>query len=216
MSLGDELSGIDTITDSGGTADLITSTVSRNLSDLRQHREPRHCWARRLIGVGNNLANLITGNAFNNTLTGAGGNDVLNGGAGSDSLNGGIGNDIYVLADGTDTVTDSAGIDRMTSTVSRSLSTYAAIENLTLLGSALIGVGNNLGNLIIGNAFNNTLIGAGGNDVLDGGGGSDSLNGGTGNDTYRPCRRHRHDHQFGRSRPRDLDGLAQPFDLRKH
>ena len=174
--------GNDTVTKSAGL-DLVTSTVSRSLSPYAAI-ENLALLGSALIGVGNNLGNRITGNAFNNTLIGAGGNDVLDGGAGKDSLNGGIGNDIYVLANGNDTVTDSAGLDLVTSTVSRSLSPYAAIENLALLGSALIGVGNNLGNRITGNAFNNTLIGAGGNDVLNGGGGADSLNGGIGNDIY--------------------------------
>ncbi|MFM9385210.1 Ig family protein, partial [Pseudomonas sp. UV AK001] len=49
------------------------------------------------------------------------------------------------------------------------------LENLTLLGSALNGTGNNLNNSLIGNA---------GNNVLDGGLGADTMAGGLGNDTY--------------------------------
>ena len=56
------------------------------------------------------------------------------------------------------------------------------VENLTLLGSALIGGGNNLGNLITGNALYNTLYGGLGNDTLIGAGGNDLLDGGAGND----------------------------------
>ena len=94
------------------------------------------------------------------------------------------------LPTATTAVTDSGGIaDRVTSTISRSLSNYAAIENLTLLGSALVGVGSNLGNRITGNALNNTLTGAAGNDVLIGAGGD------------RPAEWRRRQRQAGR-RPR--------------
>jgi Ca2+-binding RTX toxin-like protein len=44
-------------------------------------------------GVGNTLANTLTGNAGNNLLTGLDANDTLNGGAGNDQLLGGPGND---------------------------------------------------------------------------------------------------------------------------
>jgi Ca2+-binding RTX toxin-like protein len=45
-------------------------------------------------GVGNALANVLTGGAGNDVLNGAAGNDVLNGGAGNDTLVGGAGNDV--------------------------------------------------------------------------------------------------------------------------
>jgi Ca2+-binding RTX toxin-like protein len=67
-------------------------------------------------------------------------------------------------------------------------------QNLTLIGSAdLVGVGNDLDNIISGNRANNslyggngndTLIGGNANDILDGGAGNDLLNGGVGNDVY--------------------------------
>jgi Ca2+-binding RTX toxin-like protein len=44
-------------------------------------------------GIGNALANTITGNDANNILFGSAGNDTLIGGAGDDTLNGGLGND---------------------------------------------------------------------------------------------------------------------------
>ena len=107
-ALGGESSGVDTIIDSGGAADLITSTISRDLADYASI-ENLTLLGSATSGGGNSLDNLITGNALDNTLIGAGGNDVLDGGFGTDSLNGGAGNDTYVLAGGTDTVTDSAG-----------------------------------------------------------------------------------------------------------
>src|SRR6185295_8933196 len=42
-------------------------------------------------GLGNELANVMTGNSGNNRLNGLGGNDLLLGGAGNDLLEGGVG-----------------------------------------------------------------------------------------------------------------------------
>jgi len=47
------------------------------------------------------------------------------------------------------------------------------LENLTLLGGALVGTGNGLANALTGNGSNNTLNGMGGNDTLTGAGGND-------------------------------------------
>jgi len=49
------------------------------------------------------------------------------------------------------------------------------VENLTLTGGAITGIGNMLDNVLVGNYGNNTL---------DGGVGADSMAGGTVNDTY--------------------------------
>ncbi|MGO4834639.1 calcium-binding protein, partial [Rhizobiaceae sp. 2RAB30] len=117
---------------------------------------------------GENFDDLLLGLAGNDTLLGGASNDTLVGGAGQDSLDGGAGNDLYVLGDGTDTVTDVSGIDTISSIVSRDLRAYAAIENLTLLGTAVInGTGNNLANVIDGsqNTSANVLTGLGGNDT---------------------------------------------------
>ena len=153
-------------------------------------------------GAGGSLAKVfgeagddtLTGGAGNDTLDGAAGNDRLTGGAGIDTLNGGLNNDTYNLENGTDTVIDSGGIDTITSTITRSLAAYAAIEQLTLLGTAaLSGTGNNLANLITGNVGceharrrvgNDTLRGSNGNDTLIGGVGIDTLTGGANNDFF--------------------------------
>jgi Ca2+-binding RTX toxin-like protein len=59
-----------------------------------------------LQGLGNTLANVITGNTGNNSLFGAAGddslfgndnNDTLEGGAGKDSMTGGLGDDTYIV-----------------------------------------------------------------------------------------------------------------------
>jgi Ca2+-binding RTX toxin-like protein len=136
-------------------------------------------------GIGNDLANTLTGNTADNVLDGGAGNDTINGGtgndtliggAGNDTLSGGIGNDTYVVDTALDTVTEyfGEGIDAVQSSVTYSLS--ANVENLTLTGaSAINGTGNTFGNLLTGNVADN---------VLDGGAGNDSLSGGLGNDTY--------------------------------
>jgi Ca2+-binding RTX toxin-like protein len=53
------------------------------------------------FGVGNTLANKITGNAVDNTLLGGDGNDTLDGGAGTDILWGQAGADTFLIKHGT-------------------------------------------------------------------------------------------------------------------
>jgi Ca2+-binding RTX toxin-like protein len=82
-------------------------------------------------------------------------------------------------------VSDAGGTDTITSTVTRSLATYATVENLTLLGSSAInGTGNGLNNTITGNSAANILDGGTGTDTLIGGLGKDTLTGGAANDTF--------------------------------
>jgi Ca2+-binding RTX toxin-like protein len=146
-------------------------------------------------GVGNALANHLTGNAGDNVLVGGDGNDVLSGGAGTDRLLGGLGNDnlnggagddvmeggqgndVYTVDSAGDVVTELAneGTDTVNSSVSQQLG--GNVENLTLTGSAAIdGLGNELGNRITGNA---------GDNLLEGGAGINTLRGEAGNDTLR-------------------------------
>ncbi len=124
-------------------------------------------------------ANLnLTGSGTGNSLTGNGGNNVLDGGTDAlvDTLDGGAGNDTFVLASGSDVIIDASGLDTITSTTTRSLADYAAIENLSLLGTTAInGTGNALDNIITGNDGNNVLIGGEGLDMLIGGTGDDTF-----------------------------------------
>ena len=127
-------------------------------------------------GYGNALDNVITGNDANNSLKGYDGNDTLDGGLGNDTLTGGLGNDTYIVDNASDVIVESLnqGTDTVVSAFSFTLT--AALDNLTLSGSA------NLNGT--GNATNNVLIGNSGDNVLDGGAGLDTLTGGAGNDTY--------------------------------
>lgn len=96
-----------------------------------------------VTGVGNNLANRLTGNASDTILRGAGGADTIVGGAGHDSLFGGVGNDVLNGGAGNGILSGGAGRDASDSRA-----------------------GNDT---IIGGAGNDTLIRGAGRDLLSGG-----------------------------------------------
>jgi serralysin len=58
------------------------------------------------------------------------------------------------------------------------------VENLTLTGSAILGIGNAADNVLKGNGADNQLRGMDGGDHLHGFGGFDTLIGGNGNDMF--------------------------------
>jgi len=98
--------GADVVNDTGGTADLAVSTITRSLSagGLATVERLTLLGAAAANGTGNGLANTISGNAAantldggigNDTLRGLGGNDILIGNAGKDTSTGGDGNDIF-------------------------------------------------------------------------------------------------------------------------
>lgn len=62
-------------------------------------------------GIGNGLANVLTGNDGNNALSGAGSDDVIDGRAGNDNIDGGAGNDTITGGAGDDVMTGAAGND---------------------------------------------------------------------------------------------------------
>lgn len=121
-----------------------------------------------------NIENAI-GSIYSDILTAR--TDVgsrLDGGLGIDTLTGGAGNDTFVTTAG-DVVTDGSTADQdlVMSSVDYVLPTN--VENLTLTGTAVMG---------IGNAAVNIITGTSGKNILDGGAGADTLSGGAGDDTY--------------------------------
>lgn len=110
------------------------------------------------------------------TLRGQQGQDTLDGGSGGDAMSGGQDNDTYYVDNAADTAVEQANEgtdDQVFSAVNFALGAH--VENLTLTGTAINGVGNGLDNRIIGNSQNNVLNGLGGRDLM---------RGGLGNDTY--------------------------------
>ncbi|QQE91071.1 VCBS domain-containing protein [Azotobacter chroococcum] len=202
--------GDQVIESAGEGTDLVQSSITYQLTDHVENLTLTG--SANIDGVGNELANQITGNSGANlldgglgndslyggagtdTLVGDEGDDLLDGGSGADNLAGGVGDDTYVVDNAGDVVSENAGegIDLVQASVSYTLTEN--VENLTLTGSSSIsGTGNALDNLITGNGGSNvlrsmegddTLVGNAGNDTLDGGSGADSLSGGSGNDTY--------------------------------
>lgn len=81
---------------------------------------------------------------------------------------------INILLSGTDTLEASYNpVD---------ISAVAALENVTLTGTAISAKGNGSNNTLLGNAQSNLLEGLGGDDTARGGDGNDTLIGGEGND----------------------------------
>jgi Ca2+-binding RTX toxin-like protein len=120
-------------------------------------------------------------------LDGGAGNDRIDGRGGADVMIGGAGNDTMVVDNAGDRVVETTGIDTVLASIGFSLANGAlvsgAVENLTLAGGNLYGIGNALANIITGGVGNNGLDGSLGNDSLSGGAGIDRLVGGAGNDT---------------------------------
>ena len=96
----------------------------------------------------------------------------------------GISDDVYTITSATDVIVENVdgGTDLVNSSIDYTLG--PTLENLTLVGTAINGTGNDLDNVLTGNSKANTLTGLGGNDWLDGASGADAMLGGTGNDTY--------------------------------
>ncbi len=136
-----------------------------------------------ILRVGDTTGAAGTGNAGDNILSGNNGADTLDGAAGADIMAGGSGNDLYVIDHDGDQVLElgNSGNDTIQSGVDYDLMRSWHIENLTLTGSAVVGLGNWLDNVITGNAGANRLAGNRGNDTIVAGAG-DSVDGGLGVD----------------------------------
>lgn len=99
--------------------------------------------------------NFLSGGAGDDWLFGGWNADTFDGGTGADRMYGGRGNDTYHVDRYTDEVIEYAdeGIDTIVSTIGWTLAPGSHVENLTLVGAASFGVGNELDNVIIGNAL---------------------------------------------------------------
>ena len=132
---------------------------------------------------GNSAANVLAGGGGDDTLIANDGNDTLTGGAGYDRMYGGLGDDTYYANDDTDFAYENAGEGHDLVISSVDLTLRDNVEDLTLVGAAFIGKGNDEDNLILGTNNANKLYGYLGNDTLNGNGGDDYLFGAEGNDT---------------------------------
>lgn len=185
----------------GGIDTVETSLQSFSLGAVFEHLT--HTGITTFSGVGNGLANRMTGGGGADTLLGLLGADSLFGGRGADSLDGGAGNDLLNGELGADTHIGGAGDDRYlvenladviveladggvdTAVVSAtSYSLSANVENGIATGAVGIRLaGNGLANQLSGGVGNDTLLGDLGSDLLVGGAGADRLIGGEGSDT---------------------------------
>ncbi len=126
-----------------------------------------------------------TGNELDNYIQGNNGDNVLNGVAGANVMAGGRGDNTYILNSKEDVVIEkpNQGTDTVISPFDYTLPDN--VENLTLVGDARVGRGNEEDNIIIGTERPSHLYGVSGNNVLIGGGRSANfLYGGDGDNTY--------------------------------
>ncbi len=154
--------------------DIIYSSVSLTLPDNVE--EVDFTGTANIDVIGNADFNIIIANA---------GNNRLDGGLGADTMIGSLGDDVYFLDSMEDSVVEQAdeGMDTVRSYID-SYTLGANLENLDLVGTATMGVGNELNNLIRGNALGNLIDAGDGNDFISGAGGDDTLYGGLGDDSY--------------------------------
>jgi Ca2+-binding RTX toxin-like protein len=133
----------------------------------------------------------LFGQGGDDWLYGQSGNDRLDGGAGADTMLGGDGDDTYIVDSAQDRVFEwtDLSINGKTDFSQDTVLSYvdftlpANVENLTLLGDAMIGVGNSGRNEIIGNDnWGCILVGGDGNDSISGGQYADLIVGGNGAD----------------------------------
>lgn len=148
--------GVDTI-----ETVLGVRTIAANVENLT------YTGAGAFIGIGNALANVITG---------AGGNDNLSGRGGNDSLVGGAGVDLASYAQAVAGVTLDLSLGAASNDGDGGTDGLTGIENV--LGSAFA-------DSLSGSAGANTLSGGGGDDILSGLDGADVLLGALGADTLR-------------------------------
>ncbi|MDB5468706.1 MAG: hypothetical protein JWR84_266 [Caulobacter sp.] len=185
----------------GGADSVISLLNSYTLTDNVENLT--FTFAGAVTGVGNGLANSITGGTGDDLLEGRVGDDKLFGGLGADNLlgnegndtldgqggadymAGAIGNDIYVVDNASDVVFELVG-EGTTDTVKTALASLTLADNVEIMlytgAGGFTGTGNASANTINGGVNGDTLYGLVGGDTLRGGGGGDTLDGGLDND----------------------------------
>jgi Ca2+-binding RTX toxin-like protein len=198
----DGLGGADTMIGGTGNDTYVVDTLADVVKELPGEGIDTVLTALGNYTLGDNVENLTitgpspgerygTGNALNNVLTGSDAPDSFDGVSGADTMIGGKGDDTYRVNSPDDVVTEKAGEgnDRVISTIDYTLGDN--VEYLSIEGSARIGKGNALDNMVFGSGAAEALYGFAGNDRLYGwttgtlvAGAVDTLVGGAGNDTY--------------------------------
>ncbi|MFM8940306.1 MAG: calcium-binding protein, partial [Phenylobacterium sp.] len=169
-------SGNDIYVLSGTDAGAVTvvETAGQGLDEMRTSTRSSLTLAANVETLTNLGSGAFTGigNALANLMTGGSGNDILRGGEGADTLIGGQGQDLASYLDSAVGVTVglAAGATR---TGLASGDVFIGIEGLE---------GSNAADSLSGDAEANLLSGLVGNDTLTGGSGADTLDGGVGVD----------------------------------
>lgn len=127
----------------------------------------------------------LFGGADADQLSGGTGADYLDGGTGDDSAAGGSGDDIYIVDSAGDGVSEAVGdgIDEVRASVDYVLG--GNLEILRLTGSASVGTGNELANMLYAGNARATLYGLAGDDTITGGNAADTIVGGAGRDLLK-------------------------------
>ncbi|GAA0634175.1 calcium-binding protein [Brevundimonas lenta] len=133
-------------------------------------------------GIGNSLANTVTGGGLADLLNGEGGDDHLSGLGGADVLIGGSGHNHLDGGDGLDSAYYAADPTAVFVDLGAGVATNGHGGHDTLVGIENV-VGTAFADSILGNAAANVINAGGGDDLLAGRGGSDTLVGGAGIDT---------------------------------
>jgi Ca2+-binding RTX toxin-like protein len=165
---GDDVYRVDTPADltfeaAGGGTDTVRADINGAGYYLYAHVENLVLEGNTPFGVGNELANELTGSAVANYLLGGLGNDTLNGKGGNDVLFGEGGADIFVFERGTggDTIGDFApGADKI-SLKGLGITSFAQVQGLMVQvgGNSAIDLG--LGDFIVLNGVTNAQLSAG-------------------------------------------------------